>query len=118
MEKYTERFARPGRAWGFLCVFEYDPHWCNVKVYEEVALEPFGNQRAHSHKSPDPVDTILEAETYLDGFYKADGCSEINLECHHRCRLEQWVDMTELVKWLWNKAHYLMSNSDEPEWTS
>lgn len=66
----------------FTILFNYTEGSAHVdfKVYEIIGTNSSGNlyQRKDSSYSPDIVESTEEAETYLEGSVKWDGCSNIN----------------------------------------
>src|SRR5277367_1987808 len=79
----------------FAVVAELEPEYkqsVEYKIYEIVATscgdDPkplFQNRNARSH--PDPVESIEDAEVYMQGFVKWDGCSNWILQADRKCML-------------------------------
>jgi len=102
---------------GFRVVWSYLPHWADVKVYKIVSRGVDINntpmfQRKDSPCSPDPVLTVEEAEVYLEGYLKWDGCSDLDQGKHHYCDEQGLIRHAMLLNYLWQRAHQLMEASE------
>lgn len=102
---------------GFRVVWSYLPHWADVKVYSIEArgmddgTTPMFPREGRTN-SGDHVLDISEAEVYLQGHLKWDGCNELDQGSHHFCEEEQLIKHCLLLRYLWQKAHQLMERSD------
>lgn len=105
---------------GFRLVWTYAEHWCDVKVYE---VETRGNDGAPGfHRrdapcSPDPVPDIADADTYLEGYVKWDGCAELNQGCPHWCGPADFVKHCELLRYIYTRANELMGRNPPEDGT-
>lgn len=102
---------------GFRVAWEYQPHWCDVKVYEIVSRGMDANKtpmfrRKDARDSEDLVLDIEQAEPYLQGYLKWDGCAELDMGCPHWCGEQDFIQHAMLLNYLWQRAHQLMDNSD------
>lgn len=66
-------------------------HWLDVKVWL-IAASNEDNSPAYYTTNKDGcsefVDNHADAQTYLQGFVKWDGCCELNADHHHWCALD------------------------------
>jgi hypothetical protein len=89
----------------FAVVIAPDEYFVEYKIYEIVANDFDGKplfQRAGSHFHPDPVERLDEAEVYLEGSVKWDGCSNWNLDdpsggLRHFCSREQLENVGKIL---------------------
>jgi hypothetical protein len=102
---------------GFRVVWSVLPHWADVKVYKicargmDKAQTPMFYRKDY-RSSDDVVLEIEQAEVYLEGNIKGDGCSELDQGRHHWCDEQDFILHAMLLNYLWQRAHQLMENSD------
>lgn len=103
---------------GFRVVWRYRPHWADVRVYDitsrTVDGEPLFDRDGRT-SLPDPVDSIEEAEVYLDGFVKWDGCSELDQGNPHWCGAVGFGQHILLLEYIYKRAFQLMGGGPEEE---
>jgi len=102
---------------GFRVVWSYQPHWTDVKVYSIESREGIEGgaplfERKDAKHSQDTVTEIADAEVYLEGYLKWDGCNELDQGDHHFCGVDQIIKHCMLLQYLWRRAHELMDASD------
>lgn len=98
--------------------------WADVEAFEIVGRYTDSGATIYNRKgytfSPDPVDTIDEAATYLTGFVKWDGCSEFAFadENHntHLCGARDYARLCALLRHIWTRAFELMQREQPDEW--
>jgi hypothetical protein len=115
---------------GFRIRYLYQDHWCDVEAWEIVAIgasdaDPLF-QRKQSCVRPDPVETTQEAERYLMGFIKWDGCSEFkfapdkDMEFSHGhfhwCGPDHYRKHFALLEHLYRRAQSLMKSGNFEPW--
>jgi hypothetical protein len=100
----------------FTIVFQNEEHYVNITVYEIVGTLNDGKetkeyQRKGFPTSPDCVESIEEAEVYLNGSIKWDGCSDLYLGdegYYHFCGKQDAAKLGKLIEYLYDKcAEYL-----------
>lgn len=107
-----------GDEFGFRLRWEVQDHWADVRAYEVVAIGAEGKlyQRKDSSFSPDPVESLDEAEVYLEGYIKWDGCSELDMGCPHWCGPGDWQKHIKLLEHIWRTAFELMGKPLPSQW--
>jgi hypothetical protein len=109
-----ERFDPQSNGFGWFVHYRFSEYWCDVKAYEVVLIETDGLhgkpllQRKDAMMSPEPVETFDEAEVYLDGYVKRDGCNEIGTLKPHLCDLEGIQAHCKLIEHVYRKSIELM----------
>ena len=109
---------------GFRVRWQYLPHWADVEVFEIVGRDDSGKmyfERKGAMQSMDQVETIDEAQPYLEGFIKWDGCAELNQGNPHWCGVRSFKKHADLLQYIWNKSGELLKSRalmDSPQWTS
>ena len=117
----VEDIAHTPEQWGFTVRWRYWPHWADCEVFayigEEMSAPPrmFYN-RKDSNYSPNPVYSIDEAEPYLTGFIKWDGCSEFDFMHPHWCGPHDYRKHFRLLEALYKRAQELMENGNWKPW--
>lgn len=102
---------------GFRVVWrEVNEYIANMEVYKVASLtaEGFPEFAAGRFMSDRTQDTN-EAEVYLEGFIKWDGCTELDMGCPHWCSPEHYQQHCDLLKYLYHRAMELMGRQDEME---
>lgn len=104
---------------GFRIVWETESHWANVTVYEIIGTAdnaaPLFN-RKDSAFSPDFVYSHTEAEVYLDGFVKWDGCTELNQGTPHWCGAHGYKQHCDLLRYIYDRSFILMGVTPLDTW--
>jgi len=123
---------------GYCCVAEAYEYWMDLKIYEfylykdpgeeewdgiaplAAGLAPSGYAFNHTQYncSPDPVKKIDEAQVFLHGSIKWDGCSNLHFDeqdnvCLHFCGREEATNIGVLFDRLYDLAAKMI-----PSWTS
>lgn len=97
----------------FTIRWKYQSHWAGIEVFEMLGMEDDGT-RIYNKKdyvtSPDPVGSIDEAEPYLTGSIKWDGCSDIDFGYHHWCGPTYFLKHFALLERLYKRAQQLMTS--------
>ena len=91
-----------------------DDYWADVEVFELIASRE-GNPcfQKKDGNGADFTESLDEAEQYLEGFVKWDGCSEFTHSHVHWCGPEGYNKHFKLLKHIYEKAMELMGR-DEP----
>jgi hypothetical protein len=106
---------------GFRVRWRVDDYWASVEVYEVVAIE-CGTERilfAREDQRPpsnDDTDNVDEAEKYLEGFIKWDGCTELNQGRPHWCGPDGYKKHIALLEYIYKRAFELMGREPEERW--
>ena len=101
-------------------MWTYAEYWCDVKVYEVETRADDGTPGAHRRDapcSPDPVPDIADADTYLEGYVKWDGCAVLNQGCPHWCGPADFVKHCELLRYIYTRANELMERNPPEDGT-
>jgi hypothetical protein len=69
-------------------------------------------ERKGRRSSEDHAYTLDEAEPYLEGYVKWDGCTELDLGSFHWCGLEGYKKHCDLLQYIYIRSQQLMSKSD------
>jgi hypothetical protein len=102
--------------------FRYLPHWTDVEVYEYVGQfvnddktdgAKFFNKK-DAPSTPDPVLTLDEAEPYLTGYIKWDGCSEFDFGRPHWCGPDDYKKHFAILEAIYKRAQALMGSVEAP----
>lgn len=111
---------------GFRVCWNYSPFWADVHVFRVVALgadAATGDYTVKHFEKLDSsngawVDDVTDAETYMKGFIKWDGCSEFECAAHW-CDVEDFYKHAMLLKYLWEKSRELLkTNGMGGKWPS
>ncbi len=103
---------------GFRLIWSVEDHWADVRVYEITCREegkPLFN-RNDWQSLPDPVESTEEAEEYLTGYVKWDGCTELNMGQPHWCGPSGYAKHCSLLKHIYHRAFDLMGREPEEAW--
>lgn len=89
-----------------------------VTVTVEDVLGEFGFRLRWSARKGwadgmDVVAKIDEAEPYLAGFVKWDGCAELDQGCPHWCGAHGFGKHIDLLAYIWRRAHELMGRKPD-----
>lgn len=111
---------------GFRVRWRYEPYWCDVEVWHVVMRTMDGVpefQRKGSAWGPNGVPDIADAERYLQGHIKWDGCSEFSFgpdEEHgndfHWCGPHDYKQHFALLEALYKRSRELMTHGREYGW--
>ena len=93
-------------------VTKQESHWIEFSVYEIEGVADKGQRFFHrkdSPVSPDPVESMDEADVYLHGSVKWDGCSnwhfdEQDRSLLHGCSREDLTKLGEVMAKCWDYA--------------
>lgn len=103
---------------GFRLCWAVEDHWADVKAFEITGYENgaplFGRLDARS--SADTTGDVSEAEAYLEGFVKWDGCSEFGLGHVHWCGPDAYKKHFRLLEYVYRRAFELMGRHPEEDW--
>ena len=113
-----EDFDPMSDGFGFRCKWAVRDHWADVTIWEVVTYD---GEKKFFDKAPwegsgNHTDSIDEAEKYLDGFVKSDGCTELNQGQPHWCGPRDYKKHIALLKYIWVRAHQLMGREPETAW--
>lgn len=103
---------------GFVVLWGVSDSWANVSVFaveesgsevqgEDIRLflTPSGGYDRHT-------DDITKAATYIDGYVKWDGCSELDQGCPHWCGPKQYKAHISLLEFIYRRAMDLMGRGE------
>lgn len=96
-------------AWATVWVFEivaYTDHKFDVPMFRNIGDK--GDQEF--------VDTIEQADWYLDGFVKFDGCSQFDMGDQHLCGLQGYQKHIALLQYIYTRAFELMGREPDEVW--
>jgi hypothetical protein len=115
-----EDVFRDGELFGFRVRWAVQDHWADVTVWEIAGQRAEDGTplftRKDSQSQPDPVESTDEAEEYLDGHVKWDGCSEFNQGRPHWCGPAGYKYHIALLEYLYKRAFELMGSLAEECW--
>lgn len=115
---------------GFRVRWRVLDHWADVEVFEIVGVEvskdahirhflfhPKEDDKSDT-RTPgyDFVESIDQAEPYLTGFIKWDGCTELDQGNPHWCGVHDFRQHCVLLKYLWTRAFELMGREAPDRW--
>ena len=114
---------------GFYVRWSVAHHWANVDVFEIESMRApdtdgappialFAADEAHRPVGIGPCGTaasIAEAEKYLSGHVKWDGCAELNQRCPHWCGVTDFVRHVVLLRYIYERAFELMGRPPSPD---
>ena len=105
---------------GFRLCWEASDYWMNVHVFEITARDGKDDRpmfpKMGAQSRPDDVYSHEEAEPYLTGFVKWDGCSEFDIGQPHWCGASDYVKHCALLKHIYHRAFELMGREPEELW--
>jgi len=98
---------------GFRVRWSVVSHWADFKVYRIVggSDKPLFRKKDY-HSSDENVESIKDADLYLDGHIKWDGCSTIIIKENHFCGASDFKLLQNLMKYLYTRAATLMGRED------
>jgi hypothetical protein len=103
---------------GFVIEWRHKDHWCDLKVFKIEWEDSEGRPcfwRQGSDHNGDATPEISEAEPYIEGFVKWDGCSEFDGRVHF-CGPEHYRDYFELLQYIYERAFVLMGRKPDEPW--
>ena len=103
----------------FSIAYEADEYNCDFRVYEIIGWQDsvqLFNRKGYT-SSPDPVEDIEDAQIFLHGHIKWDGCSNWHFDEQdsvmlHFCSKKQGEDIGKLFSQLYKIAEENISNWD------
>ena len=106
---------------GFRVRWTVDDYWASVEVYEIVSIEceterilfPAVDCRVLPFDNTDNID---EAEKYLEGYVKWDGCTELDQGRPHWCGPTGYKKHIALLGYIYKRAFELMGRELEEKW--
>jgi hypothetical protein len=106
--------------WGFVVVWSVESQWANLKAYKITARpddgRPLFAKKNWESLPNDETEHLDDAEIYLEGFVKWDGCSELNQGQPHWCGPDDYKKHMAILKWIYHRAFELMGREPEEEW--
>lgn len=112
---------------GFRVVWSYLPHWADFKVYEINGRYDGSGEaifgKASWKNSSETVTDVAEAEPYMTGSVKWDGCSHLDFGRGgylHFCGMDCYAKHCALMKYLWEKSRELVGKEyggDAEKWS-
>jgi hypothetical protein len=97
---------------GFRIVWGVQHHWANFIVYATVSCQ---NSQPRFDIADSPISggnyntpDLDEAEVYMQGHIKWDGCSDVDFGSHHWCGPDFWAKHILLMQHLFSQAFVLM----------
>lgn len=102
---------------GFRVRYRYTATWCDVEAFEFVARFEDGHGEFNKKDyvvSPDPVRALDDAQPYITGFIKWDGCSEFDWKETHLCGPDGFRRHFALLECMYRKSQKLMGRADAP----
>lgn len=105
---------------GFRVRWSVSNTWADVAVFDITGRDANSNVALFNRRDwvalPDPVESIEEAESYLEGFVKWDGCTELNQGQPHWCGPEDYKKHIALLRYIYRRAFELMGHKPETPW--
>jgi len=104
---------------GFRVRWSVLDYWADVEVFEIAGrgVDPDCPLFALKGKPNEILEIeIDDAEPYLEGFVKWDGCAELNQGQPHWCGPEVYKNHIELLKYIYRRAFELMGREPEEKW--
>jgi hypothetical protein len=106
---------------GFCVRWRYSSHWADVEVFKYIGKEMSDPPRLFFNRKdwvagPDPVYSMDEAEVYLEGYIKWDGCCELDMGCPHWCGPEDFKQHFRLLEWIYKRSRELLEAGREYGW--
>ena len=100
---------------GFRLVWNVNDFWADVSAYEIVSVCDDG-ERLFFDKNLQLTHDFDEADAYLSGYVKWDGCSEFALGQQHFCGPDGYIQHATLLRYIFFRAHELMGREPEDKW--
>jgi hypothetical protein len=111
---------------GFVIRWRVLDHWADFAVFQKIGhvVHQDGTKGPHEFAKKDwralpedSTESIDEAEEYMSGFIKWDGCAELELD-QHWCGPEAWQTHIALLEHLWHTAFELMGKPLPSKWAN
>lgn len=117
-EKKTVTIEDVGGEFGFRLRWDVNHYCADVSAFEIVARVEGNPQfnRKGATSWPDNVDEIGDAQPYLSGFVKWDGCSDFDFFETHFCGPRDYKTHCSLLRYIYERAHELMGREPEESW--
>jgi hypothetical protein len=102
---------------GFTIRWSILPHWVDLAVFDKVGME-LGDapktlyERKGARTSEDHAYNIDEAEPYMEGYVKWDGCTGLDIVSHHWCGLDGYKRHCDLLQYIYTRSQQLMDKAD------
>lgn len=106
----------PGALW-FTARWSFDEYWTDVEVFEYVfkdGVVPMYERKDSGGPMVNPTSQLDEAEVYLQGYVKWDGCTELNQGLPHWCGVDGYRNHVEILKYVYQRSFVLMGREHEP----
>lgn len=101
---------------GFVVLWAVSETWANVCAFsvEEVEERPDGDIKHFSmpNRSNDMTTDIMQANRYIDGFVKWDGCAELDQGRPHWCGPYMFKAHMGLLEFIYRRAMELMGRGE------
>jgi hypothetical protein len=104
---------------GYVVLYGVERHYITFMVFEILSLEPKILLHAkHEDSRPNPVETFEDAEVFLAGRIKWDGCADLNWApdddgYHHYCSRKQATEIGTLLHRIYELASDAMPNYED-----
>lgn len=110
-----EHFHGSSEDFGFRIRWRYSESWADVEVFEVAALCGDDGQRPEFERKGamhggDTTENLEEAEPYLSGYIKWDGCLELAFS-DHMCGGFFFAQHILLMEFLWKRSRQIMKNA-------
>lgn len=99
----------------FRLVWNVNDYWADVVAYEHCGASDDGTV-IWADAALQLTDDFEQADPYLSGFVKWDGCSEFNLGHQHFCGPHLYAQHARLLRYIFFRAHELMGRGPEDKW--
>jgi hypothetical protein len=105
---------------GFRMVWSVSDLWADVTAYEITGRGMEENAPLFERKGatcgPDHVESHEDAEEYLDGYVKWDGCTELDMGRPHWCGPYGYKKHCALLRYIYERAFQLMGREPDDAW--
>lgn len=109
-----------GGEWGFRLVWSVQPYWADVTAYKVSGIDTTGPMPLFDRKGatswPDGVSDHNDAEPYLTGYIKWDGCIELDQGRPHWCSPIDIKKHCSLLRYIYERSFELMGREPEEPW--
>lgn len=105
--------------YGFRLVWSVQDHCASVEAYKVECFDIEGNPLFWRDGSPhngDATPDYEDAESYLEGFVKWDGCTELNQGQPHWCGPEDYKKHFKLLEHIYKRSFELMGREPDDRW--
>ena len=104
---------------GFRLVWWVQDHWADVAAYAVGCTDTDGRNPEFPKANADVIEftsNVNQAEAYLTGFVKWDGCTELDMGCPHWCGPADYRKHCALLEHIYKRAFELMGREPEEPW--